>query len=111
MKLWKARAAGSLGGVIVGGLMVLAMTSCDSQAGAASTEAEIYKRSDQLYVTHDPVNSVTCWTRYGTTSNLSCLPDWMLTPAQRKPLAAECLVKDVGVSEACRLLLDPPPAS
>lgn len=107
MKRWHYRCLGGMAGIVVGGILVLGLTSCDSQASTESAEAQIYASAAQLNVTHDATNGVTCWSRYGYPQTLSCLPDWMLTPAQRKPVADKCLVKDVGKSEACRLLLDP----
>jgi hypothetical protein len=104
MKLWHYRCLGGMAGIVVGGALVLALTSCDSQAELAGTEAETYARADQLSVTHDATRGVTCWSRYGYPDTLSCLPDWMLDAPARKPVTDHCLVKDVGKSDACRRL-------
>lgn len=134
MRIWQYRLCGGLAGIVVGGILVLGLTSCDSgpiadaaadmsnRAGFDQARQQLRDRyapesvqlakprsTPVLDVMHDDSNGVTCLSRsgYGNTT-LSCLPDWMLTPAARKPVTGEkCLVKDVGVSEACRLLLDP----
>lgn len=86
MKLWQYRLSGITAGLVVGSILVLGLTSCDSQAGPVSAEAEVFKTAAQLNVTHDATNSVTCWSRYGYPATLTCLPDWMLTPAERRPV-------------------------
>lgn len=131
MAMWKCRLAGALGGVVVGGSVVLgayALEGVVDSAVALRDSSNFEKARQQLLdrhapqsatlfngasrptleIMHDDTHGVTCWSRKGyQETNLSCLPDWMLNPAQRKPVTEPCLVKDVGVSEACRLLLDP----
>lgn len=108
MQMWKWRLAGIAGGLLTGVPLVLALTACDMPNSQAAAETKTYHVTGDLAVMRDAEHGVTCWSRYGYTgTTLSCLPDWMLTPAQRKPVTEQCLIKDVGVSEACRLLLDP----
>lgn len=88
MNIWRYRLSGIAAGPIVGGALVLGITACDSQAGTVSAEAEVYKRADQLYVTHDAGSGVTCWSRNANSATLSCLPDWMMIrPEPLKPTA------------------------
>lgn len=108
MQIWKYRTAGALAGLFVGVPLVLALTACDggpigdaakalrdktdfdhARQRLVDKNAQTYHRADQLYVTHDADNGVTCWSRYSYAETLSCLPDWMLTPAARKPVAIE----------------------
>lgn len=131
MKLWKYRCLGGLSGIGCGGLLLLALTSCDAgpigdaaeamrdRAGFDQARQQLLDRQKPqsiqlaapratpvLDVMHDDANGVTCWARTGyVNTTLSCLPDWMLSAGERPPLAGgKCLVKDVGKSEACRQL-------
>lgn len=126
MKRWHYRCLGGMAGIVGGGILVLGLTSCDSgpiadaaagmrdRAGFDQARQQLLDRhapqsvalgkplSAKLDIMHDDTNGVTCWSRREFMETLTCLPDWMLTPAQRKPVTDKCLVKDVGDSEACR---------
>lgn len=93
MKLWHYRCLGGMAGIAVGGILVLGLTSCDSQASTESAEAQIYASAAQLNVTHDATNGVTCWSRYGYPQTLSCLPDWMLSAGERPPVTLQSCKK------------------
>jgi hypothetical protein len=118
VKLWQYRLSGITAGLVVGSILVLGLTACDGQSDQRPTnpDGSFVRDTNRAPFTgttvqHDDQRGVTCWVYSHPTSReggVSCLPDWMLTPAQHKPVTDKCLVKDVGVSEACRLLLDPP---
>lgn len=59
---------------------LLALTGCklpeEPVLGMPSHASHVVAENTTLFVTHDRVNGVTCWSKGGST--LSCLPDWML---------------------------------
>lgn len=101
MKLWQYRLSGIAAGLVVGSILVLGLTACDSQAGTRTSPPRPF---DGATVQHDDQRAVTCWVYSNPNAReggISCLPDWMLTPVKPKPVSDECLVKDIGKSEAC----------
>ena len=59
---------------------LLAMAGCEPQKepvlGTSTHASRVVAENTTLFVTHDRVNGVTCWSKGEKT--LSCLPDWML---------------------------------
>lgn len=59
---------------------LLALAGCEPRKepalGSPEHASRIVNENTTLFVTHDRVNGVTCWSKGGKT--LSCLPDWML---------------------------------
>lgn len=59
---------------------LLALAGCELPEqpvlGMPSHASHVVAENTTLFVTHDRVNGVTCWSKGGST--LSCLPDWML---------------------------------
>lgn len=101
MKLWQYRLSGIAAGLVVGSILVLGLTACDSQAGTRTSPPRPF---DGATVQHDDQRAVTCWVYSSPNAReggISCLPDWMLTPVKPKPVADKCLIKDLGESEAC----------
>lgn len=73
MRIGHYRAIGGLSGLLVGGALVAALTSCDSQpmpVGAVTATPQ----ANSLVYSHDDTHDVTCWSRSNNDRTLSCLP-------------------------------------